>query len=388
MQKTWDVMVAGVGAIGSAALFQLARRGASVLGIDRFHPPHDRGSSHGDTRITRLALGEGGQYVQFARRSHEIWRELEADTGRMLLREVGCLVYGSTERCGRAHGAADFLQTTIGVAQRHAIPHEVLDAAALRGRFPQFSFRGDERGCYEHTAGFVHPEKCIAAEIEVAQRHGADLRTGEQVLGWEKNGEAVRVTTDKGSYEGGRLIVCAGAWLPGLVPDLARRAKVFRQVLFWFETEAPRERFAPERMPVFIRVPDSGTDMFYGFPAIDGPDGGMKVAGEQFEKTDAPDEVSMVVTDEEVRAMHAVAAPHVPITSRCVKTVVCKYTVTPDFDFVIDRHPDCDRIWLASACSGHGFKHSAAVGEALAEAVLGRGSGFDLAPFGLGRFNN
>jgi sarcosine oxidase len=385
MQKNWDVIVVGVGAIGSAALYQLALRGARVLGIDRFHPPHDRGSSHGDTRITRLALGEGAQYVQFARRSHEIWKELEAATGSSLLRQVGGLVYGSTERCGRAHGAEDFLRATIGVAQRNGIPHEVLDAAALRTRFPQFRFRGDELGCLEHTAGFVHPEKCIAAEIEMGKRHGAELRTRERILGWENSGNGVRVLTDKGSHEAQALILCAGAWMPGLVPDLETNARVFRQVLFWFETEAPHERFTPEQMPVFIRVPDSGTSMFYGFPAIDGPKGGMKVAGEQFEKTDAPDEVRMEVGEHEVCAMHKLAAPHVPITPRCVKAVVCKYTVTPDFNFVVDRHPDSERVWLASACSGHGFKHSAAVGEALAEAVLGTESQFDLKPFALGR---
>jgi sarcosine oxidase len=271
MQKSWDVIVVGVGAVGSAALYQLARRGARVLGIDRFHPPHDRGSSHGDTRITRLALGEGAQYLQFARRSHEIWRELEPTTGSTLLREVGCLVYGSTEKCGRAHGAEDFLQTTIDVAQRNGIPHEVLDAAALRERFPQFHFRDDERGCLERTGGFVHPEACIAAQLELPLRHLlAELRTGERVGSWEKSGAGIRVTTDKGSYEAAKLILCAGAWLPNLVPGLVKQAKVFRQVLFWFETEGSAVPFLQDVMPVFIRVPDSGTAMFYGFPAIMG----------------------------------------------------------------------------------------------------------------------
>jgi sarcosine oxidase len=386
MQKTWDVIVAGVGAMGSAALYQLARRGAKALGIDRFHPPHDRGSSHGDTRITRLALGEGEQYVQFARRSHEIWRELEAATGSILLQQVGGLVYGSSTRRGVAHGAEDFLQTTIAVAQRHAIPHEVLDAEALRARFPQFRFRGDELGCLEHTAGFVHPEACIAAQLEMALQHGAELRTGEQVTAWEKCGEGLRVETDRGSYLASQLIVSAGSWLPGLVAGLGAHARVFRQTLFWFDIDGPRDRFDPKRMPVYIRVPDCGAAMFYGFPAIDGPHGGMKVAGEQFERSEAPDDISLEVTEDEVRAMHDLAAPHVPITSRCLRTVVCKYTVTPDFNFVIDRHPGCDRVWLASACSGHGFKHSAAVGEALAEMCLKRPATFDLSRFKLNRF--
>lgn len=386
MQKTWDVIVAGVGAMGSAALYQLARRGVRVLGLDRFQPPHDRGSSHGDTRITRLALGEGEQYVQFARRAHEIWRELETATGSVLLRQVGGLVYGSAESRKVAHGAADFLQTTINVAQHEAIPHEVLNAAEMRERFPQFKFRGDEVGCLEHTAGFVHPEACISAQLQMAQRHGAVLHSGEEVISWEKSGSGLRVNTEKGSYDAARLIMCAGAWLPGLVAELGRNARVYRQVLYWFEPEGSHEVFTPEHMPVYIRVADDR--MFYGFPAINGASGGMKLAGEQFEKSDNPDQVSMQVSEEEVRAMHALASPHVRVISRCVKTVVCKYTVTPDFGFVIDQHPESDRVWLASACSGHGFKHSAAVGEALAEVATQDGkTRFDLSAFRLGRFS-
>jgi sarcosine oxidase len=234
----------------------------------------------------------------------------------------------------------------------------------------------------------VHPEACIAAQIAVAQRLGAELRTDEQVTGWENCGEGVRVTTDKSQFTARRLVLCAGSWLPGIVPELAKQARVYRQVLFWFGTNGPHERFAPEQMPVFIRVPDCGTAMFYGFPAINGPDGGVKIAGEQFEHTSAPDDVNAAVTPDEIAAMQALAAPHLPITSRCVRTVVCKYTVTPDFGFVVDRHPDSDRVWLASACSGHGFKHSAAIGEALAETSLEGRTRFDLSAFRQDRFVN
>jgi sarcosine oxidase len=381
-----DVIVAGLGAAGSAALYQLGRRGVKAFGLDRFRPPHDRGSSHGDTRITRLALGEGAQYVQFARRSHEIWRELEAATGRTLFREVGGLYFGSTSRCGQAHGAVDFLQTTIDVARQHHIPHELLDAAALKKRFPQFRFRDDERGCLEHTAGFVHPEACIAAQLEVAARLGAEIHTDEQVTSWKTSGDGVEVQTDRGCYTAGRLILTAGAWLPMLVPELATAARVFRQMLFWFEPEGMHELFTPERMPVYIRVPDSGTNMFYGFPAIDGPGRGLKIAGEQFDQTTSPDEVKPEVSANEMAAMYTVASPHLRITSRCVRTVVCKYTVTPDFHFVIDHAPSTERVWFASACSGHGFKHSAAVGEALAELVSDGRTRFDLSPFRFARF--
>lgn len=387
MQNESDVIVIGLGAVGSAALYQLSRRGVRALGIDRFRPPHDRGSSHGDTRITRLALGEGPQYVQFAQRSHAIWRELEVSTGRTLLREVGGLFFGSMSRCGQAHGAADFLQTTIDVARAHNIPHEVIEAPELKRRFPQFRFRDDERGCLEPTAGFVHPEACIAAQLEMAQRLGAQVRTDEQVVDWRTTGDGIEVNTDRGRYAADRLIVSAGAWLPELVPELKKSAQVYRQVLFWFEPEGAHELFTPERMPVYIRVPDAGTNMFYGFPAIDGPGGGLKIAGEQFDEATQPDVMRAEVSTDEIAAMHAVASPHLRISSRCVRTVCCKYTVTPDFDFVIDRAPKSDRVWLASACSGHGFKHSAAVGEALAEVVTTGRTQFDLSPFALKRLS-
>ena len=386
MERTWDVIVVGLGAVGSAALYQLAKRGVRALGIDRFNPPHDRGSSHGDTRITRLALGEGPQYVQFAKRSHEIWRELEGATGRKLFREVGGLFFGSTKKHGQAHGSADFLQTTIDVAREHGIPHEVLDAEAMRTRFPQFHFHDDERGCYEHTAGFVHPEVCIAAQLEIAARLGAEVRADEEVLNWKVCGGDIELKTTRASYTTERLLFSAGAWLPRLVPELANVARVYRQVLFWFEPDGPHELFTPDRLPVYIRVPDAGTNMFYGFPAIDGPGGGLKIAGEQFDQVTAPDGMSEDVNAEEKSAMHAVASPHLRITLRCVRTVVCKYTVTPDFHFIIDRVPGADSVWFASACSGHGFKHSAAVGEALAEMIVEGATRFDLSAFGLSRF--
>lgn len=386
MHKTADVIVIGCGAVGSATLYQLAKRGVKVLGLDRFHPPHDRGSSHGDTRITRLALGEGPQYLPFARRSHEIWRELEKETGRSLLREVGGLFFGSTDAHGQAHGSIDFLQTTISVAQENQIPHEVLDARALRERFPQFHFRDDERGCFERTAGFVYPEACIAAQLESATRLGAELHTDEQLVRWSSGGGTVEVTTNRGKYSAAHLILTVGAWLPQFVPELVNSARVFRQVLFWFEPDGPHDLFTPDRLPSYIRVPDAGTNMFYGFPAINGPDGGLKIAGEQFDCTTDPDRINTEVSAAEITAMHAVASPHLRITPRCVRSVACKYTVSPDFHFIIDRAPGSERVWFASACSGHGFKHSAAVGEALAEVVVNGRTEFDLSSFHLSRF--
>lgn len=381
--KAWDVVVVGLGAMGAATLYQLAKRGVRVLGIDRFHPPHDRGSSHGDTRITRLALGEGAHYLPLARRSHAIWRELEEATGEVLFRQTGGLVFSSMKGREVAHGAADFLQTTIDVARQHGIAHEVLDAAAMSERFPQFKFAGDERGCFEPSAGLVHPERCIAAQLTMAQRMGAEIRTGERVLEWSHDG--VTLETDHGRVLAQRVVFAAGSWMAELMPDLKPVTKVCRQVLHWFDVDGKAEVFSDAHMPVFIRVPDERAAMFYGFPAIDGAGGGLKLATEQFDVTCAPDAVDRSVSVSEAQAMHALASPHVRITSRLVRSAVCLYTITPDFHFVIDQPVNSDRVWLVSACSGHGFKHSAGVGEALAQCLVDGCSEADLGPFRLSR---
>lgn len=384
MRGDADVIVVGLGAVGSAALFQLARRGVAALGIDRWAPPHGRGSSHGETRITRLALGEGPQYVQFARRAHEIWRELEAQSGATLLRQVGCLIYGA-QQTGHAHGVGDFLAQTIAVARQHGIAHELLDAAALARRYPQFRWSGDERGCLEPGGGFVHPEACIATQLALAARHGARQQNGEQVRAWRIDGDGVAVRTERATYRAARLILAAGAWLPALVPALAPHACVRRQVMFWFRPDGDSADFRAGAMPVFVRLPDAATAMFYGFPIIDDA-AGVKIAGEQFERADAPDAIDDRIAAAESDAMHALAAPHLRIGRDCLKAVACKYTVTPDFQFVIDHVPESERVWFASACSGHGFKHSAAIGEALAELAAAGSTRFDLSPFALARF--
>jgi sarcosine oxidase len=385
MRVTADVIVVGLGAAGSAALYQLARRGALAVGIDSFQPPHQHGSSHGDTRITRLALGEGSHYVPLARRSHEIWRELESVSGPTLFRKVGCLIYGSASARNAAHGVADFLSTTIDVARQHGIAHEVLDARALRRRLPQFRFADDDHGCFEPGGGFVDPEACITMQLEQARRLGARTHVNERVTAWDTSASGIEVTTNRATYAADRLILTAGAWLPALLPILANHIRICRQVMFWFLPEGDHARFTAELMPVYVRVADSPGRTFYGFPAIDGPDGGLKIAGEQFERAAAPDEIDPTVSAAEQAAMHALAAPHIHIGAQCVRTAVCMYTVTPDFDFIIDHAPETERVWFASACSGHGFKHSAAVGEALAEIVTTGQTRFDLSRFSLDR---
>ena len=250
--ERYRAIVLGLGAMGSATVCHLARRGVRALGIDRFSPPHARGSSHGDTRITRLAIGEGTHYTPLARRSHELWRELERETRATLLRAVGGLFISSPTRQAVMH-VPDFFANTVAAAREHGIDHEILDAAAIRRRFPVFQVADDEYGYFEPGAGYLRPEACIAVHLETAERHGATLHRGETVTGFDAAADGVVVVTDRGRYVADRLVVAAGAWLPTLVGrDVARHFRIFRQRLLWLAIDGDPAAFLPERCPVFI----------------------------------------------------------------------------------------------------------------------------------------
>ncbi|HET7731896.1 MAG TPA: N-methyl-L-tryptophan oxidase, partial [Usitatibacter sp.] len=262
----FDAIVVGLGAFGAATAWQLARRKARVLGIDQYAPPHALGSSHGDSRITRRAVGEGDAYVPLVARSHEIWRELEAATGTDLLTVTGGLWISSPQRRAETH-VNDFFARTVAAARRFHIPHEVLDAAAIRNGFPQFKVANNEVGYYEPDAGFVRPEACIRAQLALAAGLGAVLHTGERVEGIEQAGDVVRVRTDRAAYEAGQLVLCAGPWVTRMLPaDFSSLFTVTRQVLYWFDVEESYARFAPPRFPVWIWELQDVDNVIYGFP--------------------------------------------------------------------------------------------------------------------------
>ena len=299
----YDVIVVGLGAMGSAALYQLSKHDARVLGIDQFDPPHDRGSSHGETRLTRLGIGEGRHYVPFAIRSHEIWRELEAATGEKLLTVTGGLFFSGEEQGSPVHGAADFIGETVAAAQAFDIEHEVLDHQQLNERFPQFRYSGRERGYYEPDAGFVAPEKCIEVQLRCAQKMGAEVRTHEPVHRVEPLSDGTaRVLTESGAYTAQRVILSAGSWLSRFLPPIHHdKFKVYRQSLYWIEVEGSIEEFHPERFPVFIRTDRLRDDVLYGFPANDGPHGGIKIATEYYDSTCNPRFRRRAATDARVQ---------------------------------------------------------------------------------------
>jgi sarcosine oxidase len=393
MSKIADVLVVGLGAVGSAALYQSAKLGAHVIGIDRFIPPHDQGSSHGDTRITRQAIGEGRVFVPLVLRSNQIWEELEAATGRSLMVRNGGLILASPDMPGDHHGSTSFVQDTIAAAIEFAVPHEILNAAEIRQRFPQFRLCGDEVGYFESGAGFLRPEACIETQLLLAKQLGAQVFTSEVVLDFRPlNDGSVELRTTKNSYRAKHVIVTAGPWIPKLLgEDLAHLFSIYRQVLCWFALAKNPGRYAPEQFPVFIWITGNRRcDMMYGFPAVDGPHAGMKVATEQYQATIDPDGVPRTVSQSDIATLHReYIAPRFPdVSSQCLRSTTCLYTVTPDAKFIVDKFRGQQNIIFASACSGHGFKHSAALGEALAQQGLGKPPIVDLSAFSLRRFTN
>lgn len=390
MNDQYDVIVVGLGAMGSAASYQLAKSGVKVLGIDRYEPPHIYGSTHGDTRITRLAIGEGAEYVPLVTRSHQLWREIEGEVGYELLNQCGGLIMGVHSNQGQ-HGINDFLNQTIASAKQYGIKHDELSTELIKARFPQFNLVGSEDGYFEQEAGFLRPEKCVQAQLELAKRYGASINTGETVISFEDNGSSVVVKTDKGAYTTAKLIVSAGPWVNELVSGYETVFKIYRQVLYWFDLKDKSEYDAYNKLPVFIWEFGGGPDDFvYGFPAVDGPDGGLKVATEEYATDTLPDETKREVSQDEVDRMYEkYIKDRMPgLSGKCVKAASCLYTVTPDHKFVLDYHPKHRNVIVASPCSGHGFKHSAAIGEVLSQLATTGKSDIDVSEFGFARLEN
>lgn len=384
----FDVAVIGLGAMGSAILYQLSKLGVRCIGIDRHDPPHAMGSSHGDTRITRQAVGEGEAYVPFVQASHRIWRELERETGDTLLTECGTLIVASAGGEAWHHGQPAFVERTRLAAERFAIPHEMLDADAIRARFPHMiGLRGDEIGYFEPGGGFVRPEACIAAQIAMARQNGAEVRTDTIVRSILPVAGGSAIETASGTMTAETVVVAAGAWIPGLLGgSFPPILSVSRQVLHWFEMEdaAP----AAADWPVTIWMHGAGEeDYLYSFPSQDG-EHTLKVATEQYRETCAIEDMRREVTAAESAVMYEthVKGRLAGVSPRVAKAASCVYSTTPDRGFVLDRLPEAPGTFVVSACSGHGFKHSAGIGLAVAGAIAGRPAEFDLSAFSIARF--
>ncbi|UCM88830.1 N-methyl-L-tryptophan oxidase [Streptomyces marincola] len=364
MASGYDVIVLGLGGMGSAAADHLAARGARVLGLEQFGPVHDRGSSHGGSRITRQSYFEGPAYVPLLLRAYELYERLARDADREIALLCGGLMIGRPD--------SRTVAGSVRSATAWDLPHEMLDAREIRARFPTLAPADDEVALFERRAGLLRPEATVAAQLELAAAAGAELRFEEPVTAWEAlpGGRGVRVTTPDGVYTAGHLVVCPGAWAPRQLADLGVPFTVERQIMYWFEPEGGTAPFEPDRHPVYVWEAPEGTQI-YGFPALDGPGGGAKVAFFRQGIPCTPETIDRTVHPEEVAEMAAFAGARLPaLPGRLLRAVTCMYTTTPDEHFVIAPHPAHAAVTVACGFSGHGFKFVPVVGEILADLAL------------------
>ncbi len=354
-----DAIVVGLGGMGSAAAYHLAARGEKVLGLERHAPAHDKGSSHGESRIIRQAYFEGAEYVPLLLRAYELWEQLEEETGQELMTLTGGLMIGRED--------GELVSGSVASADEHDLPYELLDAGELRRRFPAYAPDPETVALFEEKAGFVRPEETVKAHLDRAASLGAELRFEEPVLSWEASEEGVRVETPRASYEAERLVISPGAWAPRLLADLGLPLEVTRQVMYWFEPANGLDLFLPDRFPIFIWEPDDG-NMFYGFPAQD-DDRGVKAAFFRLGGVPTtPETIDREVHQGEIDRLRGYLAEHIPeLAGRCCEARACMYTNTPDEHFVISPHPEFERVTIACGFSGHGYKFCSVVGEILAD---------------------
>lgn len=373
-RAVYDAIVLGAGGVGSAAMWQLAARGLRVLGIDRFQPPHDRGSSHGQTRIIRQAYFEHADYVPLLVESYRLWEELEQLAGRQLKRETGLI------QAGPADGVV--VPGVLSAAEAHGLAVERLTAREVERRWPAFRVPHDLVGVFEPRGGLLYVEACVEACLAAAQAAGAELLAGVEVLDWT-TGSDITVRTSAGEFHAARLVIAAGAWAGPLLSSLELGLTVRRKPLMWFDA-AGADVQADADFPCFLFELPQGT--FYGFPAID--DRGLKAA----EHSGGAEVVDPLAVDRALGAgdqapVQAFVRAHLPsVATPCRDHAVCLYTMSPDENFIVDYHPQDERIVFAAGLSGHGFKFTPVLGRALAELAVDGATALPVGFLSLARF--
>ncbi len=361
----YDVIIVGIGSMGSAAAWHLARRGVKVLGLERFDIPHSMGSSHGISRIIRMPYYEDPAYVPLLRRAYELWEEIEQATGEELLVITGSLDASPEDDA--------LFQGALNSARLHDLPHEVLTGDEVNARWPGYRLPSSHRAVFQARGGLVASERAIVAHVRAAQESGADIHAREAVLGWEAKpgGDGVVVTTDRGRYEAARLVLAAGAWIGDLEPSLRAVAVPERQVLAWLQPQRP-ELFARDRFPVFNLQVEEGR--YYGFPIYEVP--GFKFGRyHHLGETSRADAVRREPDAEDERLLRAFSERYFPQGSGATMALrSCMFTNTPDEHFILDRHPAHEQVVLVSPCSGHGYKFCSVIGEIIADLASGDGT--------------
>jgi sarcosine oxidase len=376
MVTQYDAIVLGVGGMGSSALYHLARRGLRILGIERYNIPHEMGSSHGLTRIIRLAYYEHPSYVPLLRRAYELWRQLENAVQERLL-----IITGSID-ASPANG--EVFAGSKASCDIHHLPHEVLDHHELNARFPGYRLPQGIMALYQPDGGFLLSERCIVAYVMAAQELGAEVHGQERVMGWEAKGRGVEVHTDRGHYSAAKLVICAGAWGAKLVPELATLAVPERQVLGWFQPTRP-SLFRVQTFPVFNVAVEEGR--FYGFPIYGIP--GFKVGRyHHLEQRVDPEQMDREAHHEDEDVLRRFTARYFPEAAGPTMSLkTCLFTNTPDEHFILDLHPTLPQVCIAAGFSGHGFKFCSVVGEIMADLAQTGHSRHHLELFRLQRFH-
>ena len=376
MNKHFDVIVLGLGANGSSAIYHLSKTSAKVCGIDQFTPPHTHGSSHGQSRIIRQAYYESPFYVPLLKEAYTIWHEVEKLSGKKLFLKTGGLMLG-------AENSAVVKGSKLS-ADMHGIAYEYLDNNSIEKRFPAFRPAADIVGVLEKEAGILFPEECIQTFLQQAQKNGASLCYDERVVRIIPSGNTVEIITDKSRYTTSELIVSAGAWLNELMPDLHLPLSINRQVLFWMKNsdEKLQQYFAPAAMPVYIWEYEPGK-MFYGFPDLGD---GIKIARHHEGLPVIPAELTTEVSEDEIKDIELITRQYLNIDAAFNYSATCMYTNTPDENFIIDHHPQHRNIIIASPCSGHGFKFSSITGKILSSMATNNSFENDISMFKISRF--
>ncbi len=375
--RPYNAIVAGLGAMGSATLCHLAQRGWRVLGLERLTPGHALGSSHGDSRVIREMYFEHPLYVPLVQRAHELWRELEERTGASLMTINGGIMIGPPDGL--------VVTGTLRSATEHNLPHEILSPVQTRVRFPAFRLADGLVAVLDPRAGFLDPEACNRAHLNVARDAGGETRFNEPALEWMPDGDGVRVTTPAGSYLADRLVIAAGAWNGELLREIELPLTVERQAVFWLEPEVDGAFYDMARFPIYAYEYEAGS-ICYGFPRLSrGVKASVMHSGEM---THDPDNVRRTVDESEVNPLRAALRPILPGLSHAPirESGTCLFTNTPDHDFIIDFHPMYPQVLISSPCSGHGFKFASAIGELQAELLTKGEAGFDLSPFRINRW--
>jgi len=370
MTHTTDVIVVGLGAMGSATLFHLAQRGVRVVGFDRFGPPHALGSTHGLSRIIRESYYEHPRYVPLVQRAYELWSDLERRSARLLFHQTGGLMIGSRDGV--------LVSGALRSAREHELSHELLSAGAVHERFPAFTIPRDMVGFYEPRAGVLDPEGCVDAHLGLAAAAGAEVRPNEPVKEWSVIGGRIHATTEKGEYDAARIALCAGAWTPDLLDGEDLSLRVERQVMHWFTPARDAEHLNIARCP--IAMTEYASDRIFYFVPDSGD--GVKAAIHHEGEITHPDRVRREVDPKEAEPVRRLLAEYLPSANGALRgSATCLYTDTSDGHFLITPHSRYPEVLVVSACSGHGFKFASAIGEAVADLLMGLPRP-DLAAFG------